>query len=308
MEFKDIDSMFDDAARRLKSGVNPTAAYGEPPLAADHYLLRRSWEFFQKRIQSMEDHWSQIAAAKDAEIEALLKAGKEGRSYMADLKDRANETDEIDRTLVSGRLEEQQAFAAQIRSLRETWEGEREALERRVTDAEGLKDRIRREAESRLAAMEADLRGLRESLAGAMAEISALTDKRAQGEGVAAETMLKRDEVIRSLESKVELLKSELARRELLQRESADRFQELNRDHQRLLADQREGKAALGEMSNRVVDIEERLAHARRELEEIRTARQREQSEWRELWERAREMWELEKRNARNADSPSENA
>src|SRR4051812_11553160 len=121
MDFKEIDAMFEDAARRLKGGVNPTGAYGEPPLAADHFLLRRSWEFFQKRLKAIEQHWGEIAAAKDAEIAALRKAEVEGRAEAVKLKDRANETDEIDRTLISGRLEDQQEFAAKIRDLHETW-------------------------------------------------------------------------------------------------------------------------------------------------------------------------------------------
>ncbi len=300
MEFKDIDSMFEDAAKRLKGGVNPTAAYGEPPLASDHFLLKRSWEFFQKRLKAMEDHWVQITSAKETAIQALLKAQKESGEEFVKMKDRANETEEIDLTLVSGRLEDQRSFAADLQSLRETFEQERESLERRITDAESLKNRIRKEAESRLSVMQAEILELRASLSKASEEIAEQAGKRLVADGTAAETVLKRDEVIKSLESKVELLKSELARREQLQRDSTDRAHALSRDHQLLEGDNRSANSELNAAHERIDDLEVRLRSARMESDALRDARKQEQAEWRELWERAREMWELERKNNRS--------
>src|SRR3954468_14483349 len=97
MDFKEIDGMFETAARRLKAGVDPTAPYGEPPLASDHFLLRRSWEFFQKRLKTMEDQWSEIAGAKDAEITALRKQSEQSLARMGEAEERVSAADEIER-------------------------------------------------------------------------------------------------------------------------------------------------------------------------------------------------------------------
>lgn len=295
MDFKEIDEMFESAARRLKAGVDPTAGYGEPPLASDHYLLRRSWEFFQKRLKAVEDQWADIARAKDDEIQALKKDAAERGRRLADAEGRVSESDEIDRVLEMGRLGERREFDSEMRKLQDRWEGEREALERQVAAADLLSRRLRKEAESRLETMAAEVRELRESLEKARIEIGHQSEKRLSGESLAAETLLKRDELIRSLESKVDLLRSELDRRDMVFRQTAERLQALSHDHQRLIAEQNAARGEVHDAEQRASALEERLKASKQENEELKAARRREQSEWRELWERAREMWDKER-------------
>jgi chromosome segregation ATPase len=307
MDFKDIDAMIEAAARRLEGGVSPTAGYGEPPLASDHFLLRRSWEFFQKRIRAMEEQWEEIARAKDAEIKALLKSAEQDRARLTDLESKASEMDEIERMLEHVRLDERREFETSIRALKEKWELQRENLERQVADSELRETRIRKEAESRLAAFDREAKELRASLEKARAEIHAQSEKRMEGEGVAAESLQQRDEVIRSLESKVELLKSELDRRDVMFRQTVERLQALAHDHERTSAEAAALKGQLSDARRGHEQLEAKLSDARREIESLQAARREEQAEWRELWDRAREMWEKERRDGRRGDSPSEN-
>jgi len=308
MEFKDIDSMFDGAAKRMGDGVNPAASYGEPPLASDHYLLRRSWEFFQKRMKALEDQWEQIASAKDAEIRALMKAASDNTARLHELEERSTESNEMDRLLETMRLDEHRNHAAAVRALQEKWEMQREVLERRATDAEALAVRVRQEAESRLTALEKDARELRESLAKARGEIDLQVEKRLGGESEASESLLRRDDLIRSLESKVDLLRSELERREMMFKQTVEKLHALAHENERLSVEKTSAVNATRDAEQRAANLDERLRVARQEADELKSARKREQAEWRELWDRAREMWEAERSRRGEGHSPLENA
>ena len=84
------------------------------------------------------------------------------------LETRTTDAQELDRLIETIRLDEHRGHAEAVRALQEKWEMQREALERRATDAEDRAQRVRKDAEVRLAALQLELKGVRESLSKAM--------------------------------------------------------------------------------------------------------------------------------------------
>jgi chromosome segregation ATPase len=302
MDFKEIDSMFEGAIRRLNVKGGPADPYGEPPLASDHFLLKRSWEYFQRRASAMEAEWKQLLSAKEAEVKALEEIVRLRDQRLAGLEGATKDTEKIEEEFARAQLAEQRGFSDASRKLHETWEEEREALIRSVEEATARVQRIRAEAEHRVKAGQAEVAALRVSLEKARAEIQGQAEKRLASESEAAKAMNARDEMIRSLESKVELLKSELERRDSTIKDLTGRSGEEKRGTADLTSKLASVTGELAAKAERAGFLEEKLEAARRENEDLRAAWKREQAEWRELWDRSREMWERERRSG---DLPS---
>ena len=295
--------MFEGAFQRLGAKANPAAPYGEPPLASDHFLLKRGWEYFRQRAAAMEAQWKQILSAKDDEIKALRELLRLRDERLNTLEGDTRQTDQIEEAFVRRQLAEHQEFSDSTRKLYDTWEEEREALLRSVDDATARVQRIRAEAEQRLKAAENEVALLRVSLDKARSEVAAQAGKRVASDAESTRGLLARDEVVRSMESKIELLRSELDRRESTLKDYADRMDGLRVDLDLMSRKGTESAAELAKKSERISFLEESLAGARRDAETLRSSWKNEQAEWRELWDRSREMWE--KKRASSA-SPSE--
>lgn len=304
MDFKEIDALFEGALQRLTAKANPAAAYGEPPLASDHFLLKRGWEYFRDRAAAMEAEWKQLVSAKEDEIRALREIIRLRDEKLSALEAQARDTDDVEEAFARARLAEERDFSDATRKLHDTWEEERGVLLRSVEEANARVQQVRAEAEHRLKAAHKEVAELRVSLEKARVELAAQADKRLSAEGELTRALSARDEVIRSMETKLDLMRSELDRRDLalkdVQGEAAALARERDELAQRALRD----AAELGARDERLRFLEEKLAAARAEMESLRSSWSREQAEWRELWERSRDMWE---RARKKDDLPSGN-
>jgi chromosome segregation ATPase len=303
VDFKEIDDMFEGALKRLSAKAGPGVPYGEPPLASDHFLLKRSWEYFRQRASAMEKEWKQILAAKEDEMKALQEILRLRDEQLAGLQGATKDSERIEEEFARAQLADQREFSDAARKLHETWEEEREALLRSADEASSRVQRIRAEAEHRVKAAETEMKNLRASLDKARAEALLQTEKRLEADGEAAKALSMRDELIRSLESKVDVLRSELDRRESAVKDLTGRLEERGKDLADLTARLSAAAAESAAKSDRIALLDEKLAAAAREIEELRAGWKREQAEWRELWDRSREMWE---KKGGNPDFPSE--
>jgi len=291
MDFKEIDAMFEGAFQRLGAKANPAAPYGEPPLASDHFLLKRGWEYFRQRAAAMEAQWKQILGAKDDEIKALKEQLRLRDERLTSLEGDTRESDDIEQAFVRQQLAEQRQFSDDTRKLYDTWEEEREALIRSVEESTARVQRIRAEAEHRLKSAEKEVENIRVSLDKARAEIGHQADKRVVSDADSSRGLLARDEVIRSMESKIDLLRSELDRREMGLKDHSERTETLQRDLDEAARLGAAQASELGRKSERIQLLEETVAAVRREADALRASWKNEQAEWRELWDRSREMW-----------------
>lgn len=304
MEFKELDEMFESALRRLNAKASPAAPYGEPPLASDHFLLKRSWEYFRQRAAAMEIEWKQILKAKEDEIRALRELVRLRDERLSGLEDASRDTGQIEEEFARAQLADQRGFSDASRKLHDSWEEEREALIRSAEEAAARVQRIRAEAEHRVKAGEAEIRDLRASLEKSRADLAAQAEKRLASDSDLAKALVARDEVIRSLESKVDLLRSELDRRDSALKDFGVRLDTRQKEEGDLAARLAATSAELGAKAEQIGLLEEKLSSARGEIESLRAAWGREQAEWRELWDRSREMWDRKNRG----ESPSGDA
>ena len=303
MDFKEIDALFEGALRRLNAKANAASPYGEPPLASDHFLLRRGWDYFRERVAEMEKEWKQIASAKDDEIKALRELIRLRDERLSALEGEARDTTKIEEAFARARLAEERGFSDATRKLYDTWEEEREALLRSVEESNARLQRIRAEAEYRLKAAEKEVSDLRASLEKARVELASQADRRLSSEAELTRALAVRDEVIRSMETKLDLLRSELDRRESALKDLAEHRETLSREREELARGASRNAADLSSRDERLRFLEEKLAAAGAEMESLRAAWKREQAEWRELWDRSREMWEKARKRP---DFPSE--
>jgi len=293
MEFSDLDRRFQETLERLEGkSAGSQGLYADTPMAADHYLLKRSWNFFQRRLHSVEEQWRQIAGAKDAQLKAMTEALEDLKHRMSEVKEENDAKQDCEIEIRRERFHDYVGFEKQIEKMRERADEERQVLQNTIEGLEGeieKKDgefqRSKAEFQKRIADLTKIIGELKSHLdAQATKErelnqkwSSALNDKSSEAEGFFV---------------KIEVLRSEVERRDQiikdLKTESADH--------------EKEQKAALGQMRDfhekwedakkQIGLLKAQIEILRREKDEIRGRWQAEQAEWRELWEREREMWE----------------
>jgi chromosome segregation ATPase len=289
-DFKEIDALFESAFRRLGAGTS--SPYNEPPLASDHFLLKRSWDYFRRRAEEMEAEWKQIVAAKEEETRALQELLRQRDERLSELEQNVRESESVEEAFARAQLSEQMGFSDVTKKLHDTWEEERAALLHSVEDANARVQRIRAEAEQRLKSGEKEIASLRASLDSARGELSIQAEKRLGAEAELTRALRDRDDHIRTLESKVDLLRSELERRDATLQQIMEEQEARRRELENLQAAASKSAAELATKNERVRFLEEQLAAARRQIDDMRASWSREQAEWRELWDRSRRLWE----------------
>lgn len=306
MDFKEIDDLFEGALRRLTAKANPAAPYGEPPLASDHFLLKRGWEYFRNRAAAMEAEWKQLVSAKEDEIRSLREIIRLRDEKLSSLEAETRDTEKIEEAFARARMAEEQDFSDATRKLHDTWEEEREAILRSLEDANLRVQQVRTEAEHRLKAAQKEVTELRVSLEKARLELASQADRRLSAEGELTRALAARDEVIRSMEIKLDLMRSELDRRDLALKDVQTERGTLARERDELAQQARRDADELSSRKEQLRFLEEKLAAAKVEMEGLKTSWSREQAEWRELWDRSREMWEKVRRKESSSSEDDE--
>src|SRR4051812_7271647 len=103
MKFSELDKQFEQTWERLQNGKPILGVYGKDPLAEDHFLLKRSWDYFRSRVRNIEDQWRKIAEAKDAQLKAVQKENVSIRVRMTQAEEEVVMLREIDRSLAEAR-------------------------------------------------------------------------------------------------------------------------------------------------------------------------------------------------------------
>lgn len=293
MEFKEIDYLFDEAFKRV-GNKTPQAIdpYAQGPHSTDHYLLKKSWDYFKNRIRTIEAHWDEISKAKEEEINALKKELALVKEELgeAELKNqmlnqfeeevrRTRSTDFVDFKKLSDRLhhaweEERQSLATQLSAVEFALTKERERSQKIV------EDKVRQ-----IEAMVKRIDALKEE-----------GDSRIQ----------KNIEEKKSLESAVDLKDREVAERDLKLEKLAVEIEGKNQ----FLKDQEVEILSLGtkidalllrikDTDETVRDRETRIKNLSADVERlefekdsVKKAWANEQAQWRELWDRTRELWD----------------
>lgn len=287
-----LDRLFDDALARAGGGQPAADPYGEGPLASDHFLLTKSWAYFKHRLESIERQYAEILQARDEQIRALQsRMGQTERNSEEDGRKR-RAVDEIEQAFLADRFADFRSFADNMRRLTESWEEERIRLEERIGTLEAERDRAKADGESKVArqkdagALEMERRAAAESERDRLAERIGQLEKAAQSrEAELLEAVAARDRAIDLLRAEVERRGAEVRQAgdvlETERRRSAESSVEAS-DLRRLVVDQERRQRA----------VEEELALARREVEQLRAGWEREKADWRELWGRERRLWE----------------
>lgn len=303
MDPRELDRLIDETYQRLSQGKSLGSVGGEGPLASDHFLLNKSWEFFRRRLKAMEDQWNDIARSKEERIDSLTRDLEAARLRLADLEERTGDRDSIEAEVLRERTTELARFNRDAALLKERWEEERlrlaeqadrESFERKRAEAERDAERKRhqaREAEN-LAAIEQIRRSLADAMERAGRDRSELLDN-----------LTRKEEQIVSLETKTGLLRTEVERRDAALREQSETLVEANRDRDELARALEQAAIRERALADQVEQLRLRLGILENERNDIRQSWQREQAEWRELWDRAREVWDRKKRAESEDDS-----
>ncbi len=296
MEFKELDRQFDAALDRLKKKFAAgSGATSHDPLAGDHLILQKSWEYFRARIKELDEQWREIIAAKGEEAEALKKQAAAFKGRMEELGVENQALREFEAVIKKTRAEDHAAFQKDSEKLRVSWEAEREALERNLSQVRFRLERAEKTAQE--AAEEAEKR--RQEL---LAAVDSLKRERAeQAERIleiqrrAERTVLGEAEKVRGLEAKIAVLQSEIdgqaGRIANKQEEAGEQAREAARLSQKIL----DFKAALAEKERELEHLKMSMEILGREKAAMRERWDQEKAEWRELWDRARDLGEKKK-------------
>src|SRR5689334_21839662 len=135
MDAKDLDREMNSLMEKLsKRPAVPSGAYSSDPLASDHFILNRSWDFFKKRIAAIEKQWQEIVNAKADEIRVL-------KQEMDLIQTRVHELEEVNISLEGmlanlkvSRLQDFEEFKKKNEKLKMSWDEERISLESKLMD------------------------------------------------------------------------------------------------------------------------------------------------------------------------------
>lgn len=296
MEFPQLDKLFDESLdrsdRRAPEINNP---YGAAPLAADHFLLKKSWDYFKSRVKTIEDQWRKMLQAKEVQISTLNSELLAARERAVDLEDQNHLLRSLDQNIKKVRTEDHVGFSRKSENLKLHWEAERDALQRKIEDFEFRMERAKKESEARLLVVQSRENKLKDEVLFLKRDTAVQAERDHEFQRRWAEQITAQTEAIQSLENKVEILKNEIDRRDLYIKQFKETISTQEKDAHAMIQYVAELQRALKEKDSEMSHLKTRLDVLRQEKDTLRSAHEREQSEWRELWDRGREAWERKK-------------
>jgi hypothetical protein len=144
-EFEKIDQLFTDTLTRLENKKPQISdPYTQGPHSADHFLLKKSWDYFKDRVRAIEQHWQEIVGAKDAEIAALKEELYQVRQEMDDASAKTGMIDAFEQSVRETRTDDFIDFQKLSERLKDAWEEERQSL---ATQLSAVESALRAERE-----------------------------------------------------------------------------------------------------------------------------------------------------------------
>jgi chromosome segregation ATPase len=186
-------------------------------------------------------------------------------------------------------------FNKRCEHLRLAWHAEKETLDREIGHLEMKLEEQRILQEAQHTADQKHIASLKASLETLGQENTALGQKD-EGRVAAFEKQInEKDEAVGALSRKIELLQAELERRDQILKTGFQENVTLNKLVNDLKAGMKHQADTMAIQSQNIENLNLRLRIVSEERDTMRTSWQREQAEWRELWERNRELFDKKK-------------
>jgi chromosome segregation ATPase len=292
-EFPEINRQFDEAFERLQAKAPLiNGAYGTSPLAADHFLLKKSWDYFKGRIKTIEEQWRKMLEAKDAQLRTVVGELVESRKQMVDIEEENRMLRSLDQNVKKARTEDYITFARKNETLRYRWDAEREALQRKGDALEFQLTKSKKEFDGKLRSFKIKEQSSAESIVMLQKELAAQIERDRETQKRCSDELNLKDEKIQMLDTKVELLRGELDRRDQLVKQLKSTINEQEKDVTAMTAYVAELQRALREKDTEIMHQNTRYDILNKEKENLRITYEQERAEWRELWDRGRSLWD----------------
>lgn len=303
MKTPDLDRLFDESANRIKNGTGAlSGAYATSPLAADHLLLKRSWDYFRHRINAIEEQWQKIVEAKEAEKKALEKELSLNREQTHDLEIQNTAFRSFEYEYGRSKAEDYIHFQKQTENLKFQWEQEREVLMKTQSELE-LKI-LKLEADSDRSQDDFLKKQARwkDALDAARTEAGQLVERHRERQNEWLAESAQKDADNKDLILKIDLLRAEVENRDQMIKHMKEEIFAQERQKTDLASQLALAMGKIRELEGEMSVLSERYGILMKEKDAIREEWSREQAEWRELWERQREMFDREKRGKSDRD------
>jgi hypothetical protein len=288
MEFSELDKQFEETWERLQNRQPLTGVYGKDPLAEDHFLLKRSWDYFRQRVRTIEDQWRKIAESKDAQLIALTKEMAVARERMNEAEEAARMSRLMDRSLAEARKHDLMHFAGKKDQLRLRWDAERDALARKIEALEFQIKRMDKDAATKTQFAKKRESDLLEMIERLKREMLAAAEKERDGQKRWGDHAAEKDDQITMLDAKMDVMRNELDRRDRTIKELKELILNHEKDAVALTAYIAELQKLLRDKDLNLHHEHERLQILSIEKENLRRSWESERAEWRELWDRGR--------------------
>ncbi len=293
MKYTEIDRQFDDALERARQNVPPVSGpYGSGPLAADHFLLKKSWDYFRNRVRAIEDQWRHMLDAKAAQLNATSQELQSERKMRLELEEETRMLRSLDATIKKARTEDFTGFARKSENLRMRWDAEREVLQRRIDQYELRVAQQKKDLEARKVTFAEREARLIEMIQMLKADAATHADRERDIHCKWGEEIKQKDDKLQSLETKVELLRGEIDRRDQLIKQFELSVAGFEKDKAALVQYVSELQRTLCDRDTEIQNQKTRYEILTRERDALHAGWERERAEWRELWDRGREAWD----------------
>ncbi len=298
MDFKNLDHIFDEAVKRLSIGKPETGdPYQQGPHSADHFLLNKSWDYFKDRVRTIEAHWEEIVNAKDEELNAIKEELRVSREALGESEIRNQMLDKFEEEVRQTRAVDFVDFKKLSERMKQAWEEERQSIAAQLAAVEFALKTERERAKALDEEMTRRGKAAAAAIDSLKQENAALAQKNVEEVKSTHQTAGKKDAEIVERDSRIELLKAEVERRDQFLVEQAQNIDSMGTKIDALLLRIKQGDEALADRDVKIKNLQADIARLDFEKESIKKAWQNEQAQWRELWDRSRSMWDQRKRD-----------
>jgi len=297
MEFNELDRLFDQAIKRADK-QNPIALdpYSQGPHSADHFLLKKSWAYFKERMRTIESHWEEIAAAKDQEMSTLKEELNMVRAELEEATLKNSMLDKFEEEVRKTRSNDYINFDRLNERLKQAWEEERQSL---ATQLSAVEFALQKEKERNVTLqneMARRARALNSTVDALKEENQELTQKNLEAKQADESKLIAKDEDIAGRDLKIDLLRSEIERRDIVLAQQAKELEAYGTKVDALLLRIKHTDETVADRDLRIKNLLAEVERLEFEKNALRTAWQNEQAQWRELWDRSRELWDKKKK------------
>lgn len=283
MDFKELDRQFDEIMEMGRPRENQPS---------DHFLLKKSWDYFKERIKTIESHWEEILKAKEDELKAQGEEVALLKQQLIQMEDENKQLLLFQDVVRESRREDYLNFKSYQEKLHQAFEEERIAYAEQIA---GFEHELGQEKKMHAA----DVRKVQDQVKNLYEKIDVL--KKQHFDALQHDLEIKKsyekkmadlDSHISSWQVKNEILHNEISRRDDTIHQYEEKILELKKNQDKLDQEMKDLKGLVKDRDQKIHFLNENVRILAQEKESMRESWQREQAEWRELWDRARTVWQ----------------